>query len=46
MVANMIYSDRLNATWVKYHLMAFNPGGIYQGNLLFWWPINLKKNIG
>ena len=25
------YSDRLNATWVKCHLVANNPGGIYQG---------------
>ena len=32
MVANIIYSDRLNATWVKCHLVAFNPGGNYQGN--------------
>ena len=35
MVANIIYSDRLNATWVKCHLVAYNPGGNYQGN-----PIN------
>ena len=34
MVANIIYSDRLNATWVKCHLVAFNPGGNYQGNYL------------
>ena len=32
MVAKFIYSDRLNATQVKCHLMAFNPGGNYQGN--------------
>ena len=32
MVANIIYSDRLNATWVKCHLVAINPGGNYQGN--------------
>ena len=32
MVAYIIYSDRLNATWVKCHLVANNPGGIYQGN--------------
>ena len=31
-MANIIYSDRLNATWVKCHLVAFNPGGNYQGN--------------
>ena len=33
MVAYIIYSDRLDATWVKCHLVANNPGGIYQGNL-------------
>ena len=32
MVAYIIYSDRLNAIWVKCHLVANNPGGIYQGN--------------
>ena len=35
MVANIIYSDRLNATWVKCHLVAFYPGGNYQGNLKY-----------
>ena len=33
MVANIIFSDMLNATWVKCHLVAFKPGGNYQGNL-------------
>ena len=32
MVANILYSDRVNATLVKCHLVAFNPGGNYQGN--------------
>ena len=35
MVANIIYSYMLNATWVKCHLVAFNPGGNYQGNRLY-----------
>ena len=35
MVANIIYSDRLNAPCVKSHLVAFNPGGNYQGNQYF-----------
>ena len=30
MVANILYSDRLNATWVNCHLVAFNPSGNYQ----------------
>ena len=42
MVANIIYSDRLNAIWVKCHLVAFNPGGIYQGNLL---PLPLTAKL-
>ena len=29
MVAYIIYSYRLNATWVKCHLVAINPSGIY-----------------
>ena len=33
MVANILYSDRLNATKVKCHLVAINQGGNYQGNL-------------
>ena len=32
MVAYIIYSIRLNATWDKSHLVAINPGGNYQGN--------------
>ena len=31
-VAYIIYSDRLNGTLVKCHLVAINPVGIYQGN--------------
>ena len=34
MVEYILYSDMLNATWVKCHLVAFNPGGNYQGNPL------------
>ena len=32
MVEYIIYSDRFNATKVKCHLVATNPGGNYQGN--------------
>ena len=28
LVANVIHSIRLNAIWVKYHLVAINPSGI------------------
>ena len=33
-VACIINKDRLNGTWVKCHLVAINPGGNYQDNLL------------
>ena len=29
MVADIIYSNRVIATWVKCHLVAVNPSGIY-----------------
>ena len=42
MVANIIYSNRLIATWVKCHLVAINPSGIYhdyrqkKNKVLYW----------
>ena len=40
MVANIIYSIRLNATWVKCHLVAINPSGIYHDYRFFMSVLN------
>ena len=42
MVAYIIISDRLNATWVKCHLVAINPGGNYQGNRTLRLPLHVS----
>ena len=46
MVENIIYSIRLNATWVKYHLVAINPSGIYHDYQLITFIIAKLKTRG